>query len=109
MSRLLDWLNEVGFDWTTGRVIVVPTTGYSPGWSSDDELELPRLASQSDELLTQEFDGGYGSPQCPRFIAEDSRRIYFPYQYDGSTGLVVVEADLDAYLSGNVPTPYPGG
>ena len=61
------------------------------------------------EILEKEFDYGYGGPECPRFVAEDTDYIYFPDQYDGATSCCYVAKDISKYLSIEEPTPYPGG
>jgi hypothetical protein len=114
MATLRAWLNEEGFDWKTGKIIAhtLKEGSYSPGWGDmeaayfwDYSSNLP--AMQMDALLDTEFDDGYGSPNCPRFIAEDATKLYFPWQYDGSTGLQSVVKDIMHYISN--ATPYPGG
>lgn len=65
-----------------------------------------KYIKRDDPILDQEFDEGYGAPECPRFVADDGRKIYFPYQYDGSTGIVSVYKNIDVYLAKE--TPYPG-
>jgi hypothetical protein len=62
-----------------------------------------------DNVLDEQFYSGHGCPSCPRFIAEDSVAIYFPWQYDGATGLQKVYKNLDVYLTGDEETPFPGG
>jgi len=108
MSTIRAWLDEAGFDWAAGRIIWHDTgAGGSPGWS---EAVGAREVSADDTILRREFDSGYGGPECPRFIAFDAKRIYFPWQYDGATGLETVNRDPDTYLDWEAnPTPYPGG
>lgn len=106
MATLRGWLTEAGFDWSDGRILWQDTGESGPGWGS------PTAASwitPEHAILDTEFSEGYGSAECPRFIAEDSTTLYFPYQYDGATGLVVVRKDLTHYLDPKNETPYPGG
>ena len=106
-STIREWLNEADFNWATGRVIWQDVEdGESPGWSNS----IAGQEINSDHaILDKSFADGYGSPKCPRFIAEDSRALYFPEQYDGSTSLVVIHKDITYYLNPENPTPYPGG
>lgn len=102
------WLTDGGFDWTDGRILWQDTEedDSSPGWAT------PRAAAwiePTHAILDKEFHDGYGGPECPRFIAEDNKALYFPNQYDGSTGLTVVMKDLSHYLDPKNETPYPGG
>jgi hypothetical protein len=108
MSTLRKWLNNADFDWENGTIIYQPANGYSPGWSSGDELSLPRIIANSDPILDHEFESGHGAPWAPRIFARDSRAVYFPGQYDGATWLESVIIDPEHYLAGN-ETPYPGG
>ena len=108
-NTIQEWLEVEGFEWETGVVVVQETPGaYSPGWASKSEITASRYAQKGDPILTKEFDSGYGAPQCPCFWAKDKNAIYFPYQYDGATGMVKVDLLPDRYLAGE-PTPYPGG
>ena len=118
MATIREWLRESGFNWSSGRVIIHPVTkdddGYeaSPGSAGKRELGTPVevTSAKSHELLDKEFHTGYGAPECPRFVAYDKNRIYFPYQYDGATGLEVVSLYPEDYLGDTFKmTPYPGG
>ena len=105
MANLKAWLNKGQFDWTMG-IILVQRKDPAGSWSDD---LLPAIQISLDNpILTQEFDSGYGSPECPAIWAKDKDAIYFPSQYDGSTCLVKVFLDPAPYLAGE-PTPYPGG
>jgi hypothetical protein len=108
MATLKAWLTDYDFDWENGIIIYQESTGYSPGWSSANDLKTPRRIQADDPILTQEFYSGHGAPQAPRIFARDSHAVYFPAQYDGATWLEVVVIDPDKYLAGT-PTPYPGG
>ncbi|MCF7995278.1 MAG: hypothetical protein K9L88_10615 [Chromatiaceae bacterium] len=107
MATLKDWLNELGFDWETGRIIYHAVRGNAAGWKTAESAED---IGCDHEILTIEFDEGAGSPECPRIIAEDEEAIYFPSQYDGATALEKVWKDLDKYLDlESNETPYPSG
>ena len=117
MATLRAWLDELNFDWKTG-VIVAHTLedgSYSAGWGSSKDAYMFDFRdntlpdTKANLLLDHEFDEGFGSPEAPRFIAEDENKIYFPYQYDGSTGPVVVHKDIQHYMNPKHETPYPGG
>lgn len=105
MATIHNWLTKAGFDLSTGVIILQEVEpDDAPGWS---EFISAHIAGQDDPLLFKEFTSGFGSPRCPRFIAEDRDRLYFPSQYDGATSLVCVWKDIVRYL--NIDTPYPGG
>ena len=111
MATLREFLDESGFDWEAGRIIYQPVKGDScpPGWGDLDKEAGARVLSRNSAILDQPFDDGIGSPQCPCYVAEDARAIYFPSQYDGATNPEWVLKDLDVYLRCEVATPYPGG
>lgn len=108
MATIREKLDRQGFDWETGRIIIqtVEPDRY-PGWAKPTGAYV---AAADDPILDQEFDDGFGGPKCPRFVAEDATAIYFPYQYDGATGVCKVLKDIRQYLDyKSNPTPYPGG
>lgn len=106
MTTLREFLKGANFDFEKGRIYYQKTKdGDSPGWSTGVNAEL---ISTSHDILDKEFYSGFGGPQCPRFVAYDSEKVYFPEQYDGSTNICFVYLNPDRYLSGE-PTPYPGG
>jgi hypothetical protein len=112
MANLRQWLNEENFNWAEGRIIYHPTASSnddfpSPGWSC--LKGQPILLPHDSAILDKEFDAGYGGPQCPRIVADDSLKIYFPSQYDGATGLESIYKDVSRYMEGDIQTPYPGG
>lgn len=107
-STIQGWLETAGFDWATGIVVVQEVSDDSPGWAIKSDITATRYAQKGDPILTQEFDSGYGGPECPCFWAKDKDAVYFPNQYDGSTGIVKVDLLPNRYLAGE-PTPYPGG
>jgi hypothetical protein len=97
-----------GFDWGVG-VIVVQEVKDQPAYAYDkDVIIATRYAKKDDPVLTMKFDAGYGEGACPRFWAKDKEFIYFPYQYDGATGVERVAVEPTIYLAGEL-TPYPGG
>lgn len=108
MATIRQWLDAEGFNWTTGRIIYQPTgDNFTPGWSAPAGAEQ---IGADHPILDHEFYDGHGGPECPRFIAEDAARIYFPNQYDGATSIVAVWKDLARYLEWQTTeTPYPGG
>lgn len=112
-TTLRELLNALGFDWNTGRIVyhdvTQPDGEYTgnPGWSdATSAQEIP----DTHPILDKEFYTGFGGPQCPRFVAEDAVKIYFPSQYDGSTQVHSIWKDLGKYLDFKEnSTPYPGG
>ena len=119
MTTLEKELNKVGFDWATGKLVVhtLAEHSYSPGWGSGERAVVFDYSKDNqlhDELLHHEYNNGYGSPQCPRFVGEDSKFLYFPVQYDGATWVDKIAKDIAFYTmfdeKGNLnETPYPGG
>jgi hypothetical protein len=107
MTTIKEWLTGAGFDWETGKIIWQQTNfGDCPGWS----YPIAAYRIESDHsILGQEFNCGFGGPECPRFIAKDSKFIYFPAQYDGSTWIEKVAIDIDFCLDHKNSSPYPGG
>jgi len=112
MSTIREWLTDEEFDWESGTIVwqnsgELEEDRFSVGWS--DRLEAT-IISHDHPILDYEFDSGYGAPECPRFVAKDKEKVYFPWQYDGATGIDFVWLDMDKYLDfQNNPTPYPGG
>ena len=108
-STILKWLEDAGFDWSTGIVVVQETEGDANGWPGwDSKVKVARYATKDDPLLSREFYAGYGAPECPCFWAKDKDAVYFPVQYDGATSICKVDLLPTRYLNGE-PTPYPGG
>lgn len=107
MSTLREFLNDKGFNWASGRIIVQQCDeDESPGWASPKSAFV---VEHDDGVLDKEFYAGYGGPNCPRYIAEDSEAYYFPSQYDGSTNPEKVLKDINRYMDITNETPYPGG
>lgn len=108
MATLRQWLNEAGFDWEHGKIVLQSEgdSGSCPGWSPPTAA---RLMSPRDPQLDIEFNTGYGGPEAPRFIAQDATAIYFSAQYDDATWLERVWCDIALYLDWEHNTiPYPG-
>ena len=108
-ATIRQWLDQSGFDWANGRVIWHPTPeDTSPGnWTREG---APVEVGKGHIMLNVPFYTGFGGAMCPRFVAYDADRIYFPERYDGSTSLAFVYRDLNEYLGdGAAETPYPGG
>jgi len=105
MTTLRKELESVGFDFDKGKIIIKETDDC-PGW---DNMGSGRFIKSTDSLLDNEFDDGYGRPECPAFIAVDEECLYFPRQYDGATGVDKIHKNIDIYLLDDEPTPYPGG
>ena len=106
MATLKSWLNDLDFDWESGRIIYQETEGSFCGW--DTPIAAMEIG-KDDPVLTREFCDGFGGPECPRIVAEDAVAIYFPSQYDGATRLEKIWKDLSKYLDVKCLTPYPGG
>lgn len=111
-ATIRQWLDKAGFDWLNGQIIyqeVLNVRKNSPGWASVRDSYPGQVIDTDNPILDLEFHSGYGGPECPRFIAKDGRKLYFPSQYDGATGVEAVYYDLDYYTREGVATPYPGG
>ena len=114
-TTLRKCLTDRGFEFTDEKArIIYHPVGYdrAPGWARIKGEPEIITSPWEHPILDKEFYSGYGSAEMPRFVAEDSDFIYFPSQYDGSTEIVFVYKDLDAYTTKNVvpkETPYPGG
>lgn len=106
MATIREWLKNENFDFENGRIIVHAVSGNSPGWRHG---ERQMTNEEVEDILNREFSSGFGGPQCPRFVAEDDEKIYFPSQYDGATGIEYVYKDLSRYEDCKAQTPYPGG
>lgn len=111
MATIRQWLKDVGFEFDNSIIIFQDVTeeAYCPGWAADYELKDTVVIPSNHPVLDLEFDDGYGSSRCPRFLAKDSKSIYFPTQYDGSTSITVIQHNLDFFIGNNKPLPYPGG
>ena len=106
MTTLRLLLDEKGFNWPQGLIIYHEIKSvFAPGWGS----AIKAQAIPSDHyILDKEFDDGYGSPQCPRFIAKDDASLYFPAQCYGATHVEKIFIDISKYLCfETLETPYP--
>lgn len=110
MATIRQWLQNEGFDFENGRILFQDVTedAYCPGWARDDYELKDTIEIKDHPILDHEFNDGYGSAQCPRFLAKDSKKIYFPSQYDGATCVNSIEIDLDSFVGNKKPLPYPG-
>ena len=112
MATIHQWLVDVNFDFASGTILYQPVKDEedyetAPGWT---EPTNGIFIDEKHPILHKDFEDGFGSPQCPRFIAKDNQAIYFPTQYDGATNIQKVWLDLHQYLDfNNHYTPYPGG
>lgn len=91
-------LNDVGFDWSTGIIISYDT--YITGWKCDWELENNKklIITHDNPILDIEYNYGYGGFEMPYFRAQDKDKIYFPYDYDGSSCVKWVYKNFTQYL-----------
>jgi hypothetical protein len=106
-KTIRQWLEKLEFDFENGKILFQETDeDSSPGWGTPTQAYY---ISKNNPILDKEFYAGHGGPACPRFIAEDSKQIIFPHQYDGATGPTQVWKNLDKYLCIENETPYPGG
>ena len=99
-----DWLESAGFDPENGVIVL-----HEWGRNYPYKAKTAEIVTIDDPRLAKEFDSGYGSPECPPFIAKDNKAIFFPSQYDGATCINRVELDINYYLNVENATPYPGG
>jgi hypothetical protein len=117
MSTIQQWLDEAGFNWERGLIVVhtyadgapAARDSYSRWDTNHDKVAVRRRAHRGDPVLVHEFDSGFGSPACPRFFAKDDQRIYFPVCYDGATWCEAVHYRIGHYLEDGSETPYCGG
>ncbi len=127
MAVLRQWLDEAGFDWEEGRLILWPgqSCGSLGGEVADSTRPVVALAWAIGRLeavpcvatsvetkdhadLDEEFDDGFGGYGCPSFVAFSDGFIFLASQYDGRTGLVKISMSPDSYLNGE-GAPCPGG
>lgn len=124
MSTIREFLKGAGFDWDSGRVIVhvfadkgvehiddyYRPSPCAPFHNTSEIKEVVTIHGRAKHpSLDYEFSSGHGGVECPCFVAYDKNRIYFPYQYDGSTSCDFVLRDSGLYERGEEATPYPGG
>ena len=108
MITIRKWLDEENFDWIEGKIVLHKIKGNYPGWCQHSTLSREVIDNQH-PILDLEFSTLYGGPECPCIFARDSKAVYFPSQYDGSTCLEKVYIDHTNYLMDDSATPYPGG
>lgn len=84
MTTLRKMLKEVGFDWDTGTIIL--------------ENRRRNLCHTEDPELDRVFYNGFGSPDGPSFVADDSVCIYWMQEYDGSQYIGKVYKNISRYL-----------
>ena len=105
MANLRQWLDGLGFDWETGKIIYQRTKeDFLPGWEKPcDATEI----SNDDPILTEEFRDIYSGPRCPRIVAKDKSAIFFPVTKSGKTWIERIFHDIDNYLDWNTnESPY---
>lgn len=112
-TTLRGFLERTGFDWTTGRILIVGTKLEWPDGTTVDPVEVvvaADLISFDNPILDKVFYSGYGANECPHYIAEDAECYYFPSQYDGSTAPEKLYKNIERYLTlGVTAPPFPGG
>ena len=81
-------LNELKFDWSTGRIIYQETAGVEPAYAFDfSEITSVKFLDHTDPILDMDFNPSAGHAACPRIFARDKFFVYFPSEYDGATKL----------------------
>jgi len=108
MTTLRKKLDKVGFDFEHGRIIYQEVFGIEPGWADSGNISKTIEIDSNHPILDLEFDDGFGSPNMPRFVAEDENKIYFPCKYDGLTWIAYVYKNINTYVENNELTPYVG-
>jgi len=116
-------LRKVGFDFRKGRIIYQPIKECdfeyegivgrytpSPGYADEDEVEAPIEIDVNHPILDHVFATDSCSPDIPRFVAEDDKKIYFPCKgYNGdSTWVGWVYKDISEYIESKGYLPYLG-
>lgn len=100
-TTLVEWLNSIGFDWKTGKIIVGVQYGNS---------EVREIANQDHPELNKSFSTNYGSPWVPSMIGSDKNGLYIMTMYDGAPGMQRIalgsKADISNFLNINVEIPY---
>jgi len=110
ITTLRKELKGVGFDFENGRIIYQEVIrDLKPGEASDiKDIIITKYIDANDRILDRKFNADFGSPNMPRFVAEDNEKIYFPLTYDGSTYIGWVYKDIHQYIAKNELTPYWG-
>lgn len=110
ITTLRKKLKGVGFDFENGRIIYQEVIrDLKPGEASDiKDIIMTKYIDVNDRILDRKFNADFGSPNMPRFVAEDNEKIYFPLTYDGATSIGWVYKDIHQYIARNELTPYWG-
>ena len=112
VTTLRKELKRVGFDFENGRIIYQEVVrDLKPGEADDiKDIIMTKYIDVNDRILDRKFDADFGSPNMPRFIAEDNEKIYFPLTYDGATYIGWVYKDIHQYIArSQLPHPIEGG
>ena len=101
------WLNQ--FEEAYGAIVAVsigaaPHSGRNPSSWPPLPVSLRPLAEVPVEVLTHEFDPGYGAPGCPAVWAWSNTHTFVIIEYDGSTSWAAVPR----YMSHDEPRMYGG-
>jgi hypothetical protein len=107
-ETIREWLNEDGFNWDKGVIIIqgVREKESCPGWATPISAQV---ITSDNPILDELFCADFGGPECPRFVAKDDIKIYFPSMYDGATWIESVFIDIKEYLVFNRnESPYFG-
>ena len=105
MATIREWLNELEFNWEEGRIILQPCEG-NPYWGKPLDA---KIINPDDPILDEEFNDEIGGDGCPRILAEDDSKIFFPCQYHRSSWLEFVYKNVSLYLDWEENIiPYPG-
>ena len=107
-TTLRSELEKVGFDFTNGKIIYQEVFGIEPGWADQGNVSETMEIDFNHPVLDLEFYDGFGSPNMPRFVAEDKDKIYFPCKYDGLTWIAWIYKNINKYIKNNELTPYIG-
>lgn len=89
MGNLRTWLEEA--ERTFGEPILAMVVGKhdGAGWgdppAADENIILSREAGLA--KVDQDYDSGYGGPDCFPLYAWTTSRVFFVTEYDGATGL----------------------
>ena len=111
MTTIRVELSRLGFSWFGGIIVWQKPCVDGSEYPGHDRGGRANTIPHNHAILDTEYDEGFGSPECPRFVAKDYSAVYFPTQYDGSVRVERVLTDIVAYVGdGSQPdTPYPGG
>lgn len=90
-----EMLKDAGFNWEDTSSVLLLGKFDDYGDPADGPFTI---AKSDDPRLFRVFDGGYGAAECIPFHAQDSRRIYFLHEYDGSEHVAWELRDIMEYL-----------